>query len=85
MNTYTVTDLRHKTSDVIAAATSLGYVHIIQNSKPKVAVVDSEYLASLQEAYEDYMDTLEFDRTVNLPTISLEDHLQEYDKKHPKK
>ena len=82
MITYSVTDLRQRTSDVIATAMADGYVHIIQNSKPKVAVVDSSYLAALQEAYEDRLDVEEFDRTIGLPTISLEEHLKEYNKKH---
>lgn len=82
MITYSVTDLRQKTSDVIATAMADGYVHIIQNSKPKVAVVDSDYLSALQEAFEDQMDVKEFDRTIGLPTISLEEHMHEYNKKH---
>ena len=85
MNTYSITDLRQRTLEVVNAASALGYVQIIQNSKAKVAVVDSGYLAALQEAHEDYLDTLEFDRTVNLPTITLEEHLRKYEKAHPKK
>lgn len=81
MNIYSITDLRQKTTKVIASALANSYVHIIQNSRSKVALVDSEYLKMLQEAYEDYVDTLEYDRTVNLPRISLEDHLKEYNSK----
>lgn len=77
MNTYSITDLRQKTLDVVNAAQALGYVQIIHNSKAKVAVVDSEYLAALQEAYEDYLDSLEFDRTINLPRITLDEYLKQ--------
>jgi len=76
MNTYSITDLRQKTLDVVNAAQAHGYVQIIHNSKAKVAVVDSQYLAALQEAYEDCLDTLEFDRTVDLPTITLDEYLK---------
>ena len=80
MITYSVTDLRQKTSDVIATAMADGYVHIIQNSKPKVAVVDSDYLSALQEAYEDRLDVEEFDRVKDDPPfLSLDEYLE----KHP--
>ena len=62
MQIYSVTDLRQKTNEVINAALSSGYVPIIQNSKNKVSLVDSLYLASLQEAYEDNLDAQEADR-----------------------
>jgi len=75
-NSYSITDLRQKTLDVVKAALAVGYVQIIHNSKAKVAVVDSAYLAALQEAYEDQMDTIEFDKTVNEPTITLEEYLR---------
>lgn len=81
MNMYSVTDLRQKTTRVIESALINNYVHIIQNSKSKVALVDSGYLRMLQESYEDYLDTLEYDRTVNLPRITLEDHLKEYNRR----
>lgn len=80
MITYSVTDLRQKTSDVIATAMADGYVHIIQNSKPKIAVVDSDYLSALQEAYEDQMDVEEFDRVKDDPPFMS---LDEYLTKHP--
>jgi len=82
MNTYSVTDLRHKTNDVIAAAQTKDYVHIIQNSKTPVAVVDSQYLAALQEAYEDSLDIQEVKRVKDEPTITLEEHLRKYEKSH---
>lgn len=77
MITYSVTDLRHKTSDVISSALDRGYVHIIKNSKTPVAVVDSKYLSMLQEAFEDMMDIKTADKHVNEPTISLEEYLRE--------
>lgn len=80
MNAYSITDLRQKTLDVVNAAQALGYVQIIQNSKAKVAVVDSQYLSSLQEAYEDYLDMLEFDRVKDDPPVMT---LDEYLAKRP--
>ncbi len=77
MITYSVTELRQKTSAVISTALAQGYVHIIKNSKTPVAVVDSKYLATLQEAYEDAMDVQTADKHVNEPTISIEEYLEE--------
>ena len=85
MNTFSITDLRHKTLDVVNAAKANGYVHIIQNSKADIALVDSQYLLSLQEAYEDQMDIIEFDKTVNEPTISLEEYLKKRSARKSKK
>jgi len=81
MNMYSITDLRQKTTKVIESALANNYVHIIQNSRSKVALVDSDYLEMLQESYEDYLDVQEYDRHVNDPRISLEDHLKEYSSK----
>lgn len=72
--TFTVTDLRKKTKKVMKAAEESGYVHIFHRSRAKVSLIDSAYLKVLQSAYEDYLDTLEFDRTVNLKRIPLEIH-----------
>lgn len=74
-NTYSITDLRQKTLDVVNAAQTAGYVQIVHNSKPTVAVVDTKYLEALQEAYEDYLDILEIERTKNEPTVSLDEYL----------
>lgn len=76
MITYSVTELRQKTSNVISTALAQGYVHIIQNSKTPVAIVDSKYLAILQEAYEDAIDIQIADKYVNEPTITLEEYLK---------
>jgi prevent-host-death family protein len=72
--TFSVTDLRHKTNTVLKEAVERGYAYLLRRSKPAAAVVDIEYLAALQESYEDYMDILEFDRTVKLPRIPLGEH-----------
>lgn len=61
MDTYSITDLRHKTSDVLAAAQQLGYVSVVKNSQKNAYVVDAKYFLALQEAYEDYLDMLEYD------------------------
>ncbi len=44
------------------------------NINTLVAVVNLNYLAVLQETYEDYLDTLEFDQTKKLKRIPLEEH-----------
>lgn len=72
--TFSVTDLRHKTYEVLKGAIEGGYVYLLRHSKPEAALVDINYLAALQEVYEDHLDTLEFDRTVKLKRISLEGH-----------
>lgn len=78
MITYSVTELRQKTSDVISTALAQGYVHIIKNSKTPVAVVDSKYLATLQEAYEDMCDAAAFDKYKDEePTITIEEYMKE--------
>lgn len=84
-NSFSITDLRQKTLDVVKAAQAVGYVQIIHNSKAKVALVDSAYLAALQEAYEDQMDVKEFDRTIGLPTITLEKYLKKRSARKSKK
>ena len=69
--TSTITDLRHKTNKVLLKAEERGYVYLLRRSKVAAAVVDVQYLTALQEAYEDYLDTLEFDRTIKLKRIPL--------------
>ena len=78
--TYSITDLRHKTSQVLKDALELGYINLVYKSKTKAALVDIEYLRALQEAYEDYLDTIEFDKTVNLKRIPLETHIRKFKK-----
>lgn len=69
--TFSVTDLRHKTKKVLKEAGERGYVFLLRHSKAEAALVDINYLAALQEAYEDYLDTLEFDKTIGLKRIPL--------------
>ena len=81
MHTFSVTDLRHRTSHVLEEVTKHGMVYLLSHSKPKAAVVDIAYLQALQEAYEDYLDMLEYDRTVSLARVPLTKHNKEYAKK----
>lgn len=78
--TFSVTDLRHKTSKILKEIKEKGYVYIIQRSKTAAAIVDINYLNALKEVYEDYLDILEFDKTVGLKRIPLEDHKKRYSK-----
>lgn len=81
-STYSITDLRHKTSKVLRDALEEGYVNIVHRSKTKAALVDIEYLKALQAAYEDYLDALEFDKAIKEKgKISF----SEYKKKHESK
>lgn len=77
MNTFSVTDLRHKTNDVLAAAKQLGYVSVVKNSQTNTYIVDSKYFLALQEAYEDYLDSIEYDKGVESlkkePTIPFDE------------
>jgi PHD/YefM family antitoxin component YafN of YafNO toxin-antitoxin module len=72
--TFSVTDLRHKTSQILKSITDNKLVYLLRHSKPEVAIVNIDYLTALQKSYEDYLDVLEFDRTVNLKRIPLEEH-----------
>ena len=78
LHTFSVTDLRHKTSHVLSEATKRGMVYLVSHSKPKAAVVDIAYLQALQEAYEGYLDILEYDRTKDLARVPLAKHKKEY-------
>lgn len=72
--TFSVTDLRHKTSEVLRSVADQGFAYLLRRSKLTAAIVDPDYLTALQEAYEDYLDTLEFDQTVGLKRVSLGEH-----------
>ena len=61
MNTFSITDLRHNTSAVLAAAQQFGYVSLVKNSQQNTYIVDAKYFQALLEAHEDYLDMLEFD------------------------
>lgn len=76
MSTFSITDLRHNTLKVLKTARDKGVTYLLRHSKAEAALVDINYLAALQEAYEDYLDTLEFDATINLKRIPFENHLR---------
>ena len=73
-DTYSMTDLRHNLVEILAGLSSKSVVYLVRNSKPEAAMVDLEYLKALQSAHEDYLDTLEFDKTINLKRVSLAKH-----------
>ena len=73
-NSTTVTELRRKSASILKSLADEKLLLLIQNSKPKGALVDLEYLKMLQGAYEDYLDILAFDQTINKPTITWEQH-----------
>jgi len=78
IDTFSVTDLRHKTSKVLKKAKEAGYVFLVRRSKTEAAMVDIALLKALQETYEDYLDILEFDKTVGLKRIPLKKHKKKY-------
>ena len=80
-DTFSVTDLRHKTNAILKQAANQGIVYLLRHSKKEAAIIDIEYLKSLQEAYEDYLDILEFDRTIVQKRISLETHMKRHTRK----
>ena len=79
--TLTVTDLRRKSAWALNNLNEEKLFLLLQNSKPKGALVDLEYLKMLQTAYEDYLDVLEFDKTINEKTISWKEYKKESRKK----
>jgi len=83
-NTFSVTDLRQKTTKVLKEVKNTGFAYLLNRSKTQAAIVDIDYLTALQEAYEDQIDTAEFDKTVGLKRISLQAHKKKYSKKHSK-
>lgn len=79
-NTFSVTDLRQKTTKVLKEVKDTGFVYVLNRSKTEAALVDIDYLTALQEAYEDQMDVVEFDKTVGLKRIPLKVHNKKYSK-----
>lgn len=79
-NSTTVTELRRKSASILKSLANEKLLLLIQNSKPKGALVDLEYLKMLLEAYEDYLDILTFDEAIDKPAISW----KEYKKKSAK-
>ena len=76
LDTYSVTDLRHKTNVVLKSTKRKGVTYLFRHSKAEAALVDIAYLRALQQAYEDYVDTLEFDQTFTMKRIPLKKHIQ---------
>ena len=79
-NTYSITDLRQKTSKLLKDAEEKGFIYVLHRSKVKAALVDVSYLAALQQSHEDYLDMLEYDQTIKLPRIPLAEHKKRYTK-----
>ena len=52
MNTVSVTDLRQDASTILKA-------YVIQNSHPRVVILDADYYPNLQEPLEDYIDVFD--------------------------
>lgn len=80
-NTLSVTELRRKSAAILKDLPREKLLLLLQNSKPKGALVDLEYLKMLQKTYEDYLDIIAFDKAISEPTISW----KEYKKKSLKK
>jgi len=76
--TFSVSDLRHDTTKVLKETLNRGFAYLLRHSKPEFALVDINYLQSLREAYEDYLDMLEFDKTVNLKKAPLGAHKSKF-------
>lgn len=73
-STLTVTDLRRKSAKILKRLPREKLYLLLQNSRPKGAIVDLEYLKMLQDAYEEYLDIQVFDKTIEESTISWENH-----------
>ncbi len=60
MNTVSVTDLRQDATNILNnVIASQKPTFVIQNSKPRVVMLDAAYYLALQEALEDYEDILD--------------------------
>ncbi|MFH1895882.1 MAG: type II toxin-antitoxin system prevent-host-death family antitoxin [bacterium] len=70
--TISVTDLRRRSAYALEEARNNNIVLVIQNSVPKAALVSLDYLKNLQGVYENFIDTMSFNRHKNDPTISWE-------------
>lgn len=75
LTTFSITELRHQTNKVLAEAKLHGCAYLLKHSQVEGVLVDPKYLKMLQDAYEDYLDTLEFDETVDLPRVPLEEKI----------
>lgn len=74
IDTFSVTDLRHRTTKVLETLSEKGVVYLMRHAQKKAALVDIKYLTALQEAYEDYIDTIEYDKTIHQKRIPLSEH-----------
>lgn len=83
-NTFSVTDLRQKTTKILKEIKETGFAYVLNRSKTEAALVDIDYLTALQEAYEDQVDIKEFKKTVGLKRVPFEVHMKKYSKKHSK-
>jgi len=63
-NTLTITDLRRQSAQIMKQLPQEKLYLLIQNSKAKGAIIDIEYLKTLQKAYEEYLDILTFDKAM---------------------
>ena len=79
--TLSITDLRRKSASALKSLPKEKILLLLQNSKPKGALVDLKYLKMLQEAYEDYLDLLNFDKNLGEKTVSW----KKYQKKSAQK
>lgn len=70
----TVTDLRRKSASILKSLDKEKLLLLLQNSKPRGVLVELKYIKMLQEAYEDYMDILAFDKAVKEPVINWEEY-----------
>jgi len=76
-----ITDLRKQSAYFLANLPKEKLYLLLQNSKPKGVLVDLEYLQMLQEAYEDYLDILAYDKAIDEPKISWQRYKQRSRKK----
>ncbi len=61
-STFTITDLRHNTNDIIDSLADNNAAYIMRNSKHAAVIVDVDYLHALESAYEDMLDAKNYDR-----------------------
>ena len=75
LNTISISELKqHPARALNDVVVSQKPKIIVQRSTPKAVIMDIDYFNALQEAYEDYLDTLEFDKTISLKRVSLKHH-----------
>jgi len=79
-NTLSITDLRRESAKILKNLPKEKLYLLIQNSKAKGAIIDIDYLKTLQQAYEDYLDIQTFDKTVKEPSISWQKYLDKSQK-----